>query len=41
MARANTDSKTKFLDAALRVIRAKGYEATTLDDVCEAAGLTK
>jgi TetR/AcrR family transcriptional repressor of nem operon len=41
MARANTDSKTKFLDAALRVIRAKGYQATTLDDVCEAAGLTK
>ena len=41
MARASSDSKVKFLDAALRVIRAKGYEATTLDDVCEAAGLTK
>jgi TetR/AcrR family transcriptional regulator, transcriptional repressor for nem operon len=35
------DSKTKFLDAALHVIRAKGYEATTVDDICEAAGLTK
>jgi len=34
-------SKTKFLDAALHVIRAKGYSATTIDDVCEAAGLTK
>jgi TetR/AcrR family transcriptional regulator, transcriptional repressor for nem operon len=41
MGRANSDSKTKFLDAALRVIRAKGYEATTVDDVCEAARLTK
>lgn len=35
------DSKTKFLDAALHVIRAKGYTATRIEDVCEAAGLTK
>ena len=35
------DSKTRFLDAALHLIRAKGYEATTVDDICEAAGLTK
>ena len=35
------DSKAKFLDAALRVIRAKGYTATTIEDVCEVAGLTK
>src|SRR5690242_15498466 len=35
------ESKTKLLDAALRVIRTKGYEATTVDDVCGAAGLTK
>ena len=34
-------SKTKFLDAALRVIRTKGYTATRIDDVCAAAGLTK
>ena len=34
-------SKTKFLDAALQVIRAKGYEATRVEDICEAAGLTK
>lgn len=34
-------SKTKFLDAALHVIRAKGYEASRIEDVCEAAGLTK
>ncbi len=35
------ESKTKLLDAALRVIRAKGYSATRVEDVCEAAGLTK
>lgn len=35
------DSRTKFLDAALHVFRAKGYAATTIDDVCAAAGLTK
>lgn len=35
------ESKTKFLDAALRVIRSKGYTATRIDDVCAAAGLTK
>ncbi|MGH6855734.1 MAG: TetR/AcrR family transcriptional regulator [Aestuariivirga sp.] len=34
-------SKTKILDAALTVIRAKGYSATTIDDVCLEAGLTK
>lgn len=34
-------SKTKLLDAALRVIRAKGYTATTVDDICAAAGVTK
>jgi len=35
------ESKAKILDAALRVIRTKGYSATTIDDVCHAAGLTK
>ena len=34
-------ARTKLLDAALRVIRTKGYEATTVDDVCEAAGTSK
>jgi TetR/AcrR family transcriptional repressor of nem operon len=34
-------SKAKFLDAALHVIRAKGYTATRVEDICEAAGLTK
>jgi len=35
------DSKTKILDAALQVIRTKGYSATRVEDVCEVAGLTK
>jgi TetR/AcrR family transcriptional regulator, transcriptional repressor for nem operon len=35
------ESKTRLLDAALHVIRAKGYSATRIDDLCEAAGLTK
>src|SRR5580700_7268955 len=36
-----SNTKTKLLDAALMVIRAKGYTATTVDDICEAAGVTK
>jgi len=35
------ESKTKLLNAALRVIRAKGYSATRVEDVCESAGVTK
>ena len=35
------DSRTRLLDAALYVIRAKGYSAARVEDVCEAAGLTK
>jgi TetR/AcrR family transcriptional regulator, transcriptional repressor for nem operon len=35
------DSKTKILDAALTAIRAKGYSAATIDDICAAASLTK
>jgi TetR/AcrR family transcriptional repressor of nem operon len=35
------ESKVKFLDAALHVIRAKGYSATRIEDICDAAGLTK
>jgi TetR/AcrR family transcriptional regulator, transcriptional repressor for nem operon len=34
-------SKTRMLDAAVQAIRAKGYSAMTIDDVCLAAGLTK
>jgi TetR/AcrR family transcriptional repressor of nem operon len=35
------ESKTKLLDATLRVVRAKGYTATRIEDVCAEAGLTK
>jgi TetR/AcrR family transcriptional regulator, transcriptional repressor for nem operon len=35
------ESKLRLLDAALGVIRAKGYSATRIEDVCDAAGLTK
>src|SRR6202142_4764215 len=38
---AQHDSKTKLLDAALHVIRAKGYAATTVEDICSEAGVTK
>ncbi len=34
-------TRSQLLDAALRVIRSKGYSATTVDDVCRAAGVTK
>ena len=35
------DARTKLLDAAIDVIRAQGYCATTVDDLCRAAGVTK
>jgi TetR/AcrR family transcriptional repressor of nem operon len=34
-------AKRKLLDASLGIIRTKGYSATTVDDICEAAGVTK
>lgn len=34
-------AQAKLLDAALQVIRSKGYAATTVDEVCRAAGVTK
>ena len=36
-----TSAKEKLLDAALLVIRSKGYSAATVDDLCHAAGVTK
>jgi len=35
------ESKTRILMAALKVIRTRGYTATRIEDICEAAGLTK
>jgi TetR/AcrR family transcriptional regulator, transcriptional repressor for nem operon len=34
-------TKTKILGAALQLVRQKGYDATTVDDLCRAAGVTK
>ncbi|MFO1208693.1 MAG: helix-turn-helix domain-containing protein [Amaricoccus sp.] len=41
MASAGKDGKTRLLDAAIAVIRAQGYAATSVDDLCRAAGVTK
>ncbi|HVU48217.1 MAG TPA: TetR/AcrR family transcriptional regulator [Terracidiphilus sp.] len=38
---ARHESKTRLLQAAMNVIRAKGYTATRIEDICEAAGVTK
>lgn len=35
------ESKTKLLDATLKVVRSKGYAATRVEDVCAEAGVTK
>jgi len=39
--RAQRESKTRILDAAMSVIRSKGYSATTVDDICRTASLSK
>ena len=38
---ARHESKSRLLDASLHVIRARGYAAATVDDICDYAGLTK
>jgi TetR/AcrR family transcriptional repressor of nem operon len=38
---SSSGAKSKLLDASLYLIRAKGYSATTVDDICQAAGVTK
>lgn len=35
------ETRTRLLDAALAVIRTRGYAGTTVDDLCAAAGVTK
>ncbi len=40
-AQVHSPTKEKLLDAAQRLMLAKGYPATTVDEICEAAGLTK
>jgi TetR/AcrR family transcriptional repressor of nem operon len=39
--RDSAATKAKLLDAARDAIRAKGYAATTVDDICAAAGVSK
>jgi TetR/AcrR family transcriptional regulator, transcriptional repressor for nem operon len=37
----SAQTRTKLLEAARDVIRAKGYSATSVDDICAVAGVTK
>ena len=39
--RTSESARDKLLTAALAVIRAKGYSATSVDELCVAAGVTK
>src|SRR5438874_9565137 len=39
--KAESPTRDKLLDAAQELMLAKGYTATSVDEVCEAAGLTK
>jgi TetR/AcrR family transcriptional repressor of nem operon len=39
--RDSNATRTRLLDSARDVIRTKGYAATTVDDICAAAGVTK
>ncbi len=41
MPKPSPDTRTRLLDAALKVIRAQGYSATRVDDICEEASLSK
>ena len=41
MAAMGKDARTRLLDAALTVIRSKGYADTSVDELCQAAGVTK
>jgi len=35
------ETKRKLLDAGVKLMRARGYNATTVDDICADAGVTK
>jgi TetR/AcrR family transcriptional regulator, transcriptional repressor for nem operon len=39
--RTQVDARTRLLDAAMQVVREQGYAATTVDDICRTAALTK
>lgn len=38
---AKVPARRRILDAAVKLVRTKGYNATTVDDLCQAAGVTK
>jgi TetR/AcrR family transcriptional repressor of nem operon len=38
---SSPETKNELLNAALAVIRSKGYSATTVDDICRKAGVSK
>ncbi len=40
-AESHHESKIKLIESSVYVIRAKGYAATTVDDICHRAGVTK
>jgi len=40
-AKTGIDARTRLLDAAMHVVRAQGYSATSVDDICREAGLSK
>lgn len=41
IARVESPTKDRLLDAAQRLMLAKGFPATTVEEICETAGLTK
>jgi TetR/AcrR family transcriptional repressor of nem operon len=41
MVQPRHESKTRLLEATLKVVRTRGYTATRIEDVCAEAGLTK
>jgi TetR/AcrR family transcriptional repressor of nem operon len=36
-----SETKRKLVDAGIKLMRARGYNATTVDDICTEAGVTK
>ncbi len=41
MTTPKTDARTRLLDAGMRLLRERGYDATRVEDLCSAAGVTK
>mgnify|MGYP003395515101 CR=1 FL=1 len=41
MAKAQPPTREKLLDSAQQLMLAKGFVATTVDEICDAAGVTK